>query len=590
MSEHALQLADAVQLRRLSVSGLRRKSVGGQIDTGTFSTSDVDVVCDGGGTGSDYYPELCSQFEELNRLWQAEDPCDVTLKAGIVEIDAHRKVLSAYSPYFRAMFASGLSESLQDEVELQHIDGSALEAVIIFAYTGRLTLNQDNVQQLLEVSSLLYLDNITRECCRFLVNALDPVNSLGIARFADTYCCPYLLEIAERFTRLHFSEVAAGEEFLETSAPSLLKLLSSDSLFATDEEEIFKIATAWIVHDPTERTRHLPAIKETLQLPPDLCRPNSAVIAINPLEERSRPFHCNGSSRRHYLRDTLLISGGLTPQGDRLNIMETYNAATDRWLQLDVPTLPGQKSGHCSAVLNGFLYVSGGTDGKLNFSSVHRFDPLAKVWSQGTASMSSSRTYHGMVAVNGFLYALGGVNNDCDCLSSVERYDPVRNTWHTAPSMLSKRCGLGVAAVNGVIYVCGGSDGTFKLNTVERLDLRYQKWEMLSPMVLPRFGLGCCCLNGFLYAIGGNKQDPASCERMDLKTHVWEQVPPMSSPRPHGSVHATERHGRLYVVGGSDRNENVTLEAFEPDRQTWHPRTALSSPNRIDASVAVLRL
>lgn len=56
--------------------------------------------------------------------------------AGNKRIPAHRLILCAGSEYFSAMFTSGLRETNQSEVELQYVDGNALNALVQYCYTG----------------------------------------------------------------------------------------------------------------------------------------------------------------------------------------------------------------------------------------------------------------------------------------------------------------------------------------------------------------------------------------------------------------------------------------------------------------------
>lgn len=62
------------------------------------------------------------------------------LFSGTKRIPAHRLILSAGSEYFAAMFTSGLRETNQSEVELQDVDGSALNALVQYCYTGMFIL------------------------------------------------------------------------------------------------------------------------------------------------------------------------------------------------------------------------------------------------------------------------------------------------------------------------------------------------------------------------------------------------------------------------------------------------------------------
>lgn len=118
-----------------------------------------------------------------------------------------RVILSACSPYFRAMFTGELAESRQTEVTIRDIDEQAMELLIDFCYTSYILVEETNVQTLLPAACLLQLQEIQDVCCEFLKRQLDPSNCLGIRAFADTHSCRELLRIADKFTQHNFQEV-----------------------------------------------------------------------------------------------------------------------------------------------------------------------------------------------------------------------------------------------------------------------------------------------------------------------------------------------------------------------------------------------
>lgn len=68
---------------------------------------------------SDKHPK--NTLTELNLLRRHRELCDVVLNVGNRKIFAHRVILSACSPYFRAMFTGELAESRQTEVTIRDI-------------------------------------------------------------------------------------------------------------------------------------------------------------------------------------------------------------------------------------------------------------------------------------------------------------------------------------------------------------------------------------------------------------------------------------------------------------------------------------
>ena len=121
-------------------------------------------------------------MENLNLLRKQRELCDVILVIGLSRITAHRAVLSgnnldinylsfifrfpACSPYFKAMFTGELAESRQREIIIHDIDELAMELLIEFCYTSRITVDEKNVQILLPAACILQV--IIRIC--FLIN------------------------------------------------------------------------------------------------------------------------------------------------------------------------------------------------------------------------------------------------------------------------------------------------------------------------------------------------------------------------------------------------------------------------------------
>lgn len=107
---------------------------------------------------SDKHPK--STLTELNLLRRHRELCDVVLNVGNRKIFAHRVILSACSPYFRAMFTGELAESRQTEVTIRDIDELAMDLLIDFCYTSHIVVEEANVQTLLPAACLLQLTEI----------------------------------------------------------------------------------------------------------------------------------------------------------------------------------------------------------------------------------------------------------------------------------------------------------------------------------------------------------------------------------------------------------------------------------------------
>uniref|UniRef100_A0A5F9D3P0 BTB domain-containing protein n=1 Tax=Oryctolagus cuniculus TaxID=9986 RepID=A0A5F9D3P0_RABIT len=74
---------------------------------------------------------------------------DVALTVNREAFHAHKVVLMACSDYFRAMFTGGMREVSQDVIELKGVLARGLRHIINFAYSTKVTLDLDCVQDVL---------------------------------------------------------------------------------------------------------------------------------------------------------------------------------------------------------------------------------------------------------------------------------------------------------------------------------------------------------------------------------------------------------------------------------------------------------
>lgn len=68
--------------------------------------------------------------------------------------------------FLRAMFLSEMSEAKQELIEIKDFDGDAIQDLVHFAYSSKLTLTVDNVQPLLYAACILQVKPTrTRTAC-----------------------------------------------------------------------------------------------------------------------------------------------------------------------------------------------------------------------------------------------------------------------------------------------------------------------------------------------------------------------------------------------------------------------------------------
>ncbi|XP_030888066.1 kelch-like protein 3, partial [Leptonychotes weddellii] len=285
-------------------------------------------------------------FKVMNELRSKQLLCDVMIVAEDVEIEAHRVVLAACSPYFCAMFTGDMSESKAKKIEIKDVDGRTLNKLIDYIYTAEIEVTEENVQVLLPAASLLQLMDVRQNCCDFLQSQLHPTNCLGIRAFADVHTCTDLLQQANAYAGK--AEQLAQFLCVET-IPSDLSLSSFYHTYL--QEDSFK---------------------------------NQSQIGL---------LGCM----------VMIVVGGQAPKAIRS--VECYDFEEDRWDQ--IAELPSRRCRAGVVFMAGHVYAVGGFNGSLRVRTVDVYDGVKDQWTS-IASMQERRSTLGAAVLNDLLYAVGG--------------------------------------------------------------------------------------------------------------------------------------------------------------------------------------
>lgn len=208
-----------------------------------------------------------SILEGLRSLCSHPNLVDVTLSAGGRDFPCHRGILAVCSLYFHSMFSSDFVESIATRIELHDVDPDVLAALLDFAYTGKLTINQGNVEGLICTSSQLQFQTVRAVCSRYLQNQIDASNCLGIQEFGEIHGCPEVVAKAKAYLLENFEAVQQHEEFLLLEKDKLFACLKDEGLQVRNDCARAEAALAWVRHCRDSRICHLPELLRLARLP-----------------------------------------------------------------------------------------------------------------------------------------------------------------------------------------------------------------------------------------------------------------------------------------------------------------------------------
>ncbi|KAM9849255.1 LOW QUALITY PROTEIN: kelch-like protein 30 [Aulostomus maculatus] len=487
-----------------------------------------------------------SILEGLRSLCSNPKLVDVTLSAGGRDFPCHRSVLALCSMYFRCMFSGDFVESISARVELQNVDPDILSCLLDFAYTGKLTINQSNVEGLICTSSQLQFQTVRAVCSRYLQHQIDATNCLGILEFGEIHGCPEVVAKAWAFLLENLESVQHSEEFLLLGKDRLVACLCHDGLHIHSECTRVEAILKWVAHQKDSRLRHLPELLTLCRLP---------LLSLD------------------YLANTLLKDSLVQACDGCREAVEKIHQEVSEFMRLSLSEslLKKTTTGHMTSLLQ-----------KLDLAPDY---------------MDRVNSHSPQPNLQEVLFVMGGRSlddSDEDDSDEDEDRDPrlqrilhrncgFYNTktkqWHELPNFPNpNKWGYSMVSLSNDVYVTGGSRGsntnTWSTTETWKYITREGRWVTVAPMLRPRTNHTSATLNGEIYVIGGTTSDHVEVEHYDPYHNTWTLTCP--ALKYVTNFTATACHGKLYVIGSCAVKYNaLTMQCYNPVIDSW---TSICSP------------
>uniref|UniRef100_A0A669AXC9 Kelch-like protein 10 n=1 Tax=Oreochromis niloticus TaxID=8128 RepID=A0A669AXC9_ORENI len=522
-----------------------------------------------------------------NELRFEEKLCDAIIKVEDVEFPVHKIILCNCTPYFRALFTS-CNDPDKQVFNIPGLSPEMMALIIDFAYTGSVSVTEENAVELLMAADQFNVMDIVNICGDFLGVQLCPENCVGIWKFTKVHLSPELRAKAYHYIISNFEQVVLQEEFLQLTVEELGDILKRDDLNVQCETTVYEALLKWISHVPAEREQHLTALLSKVRLglmtldylrenvrrnelvctnSERLSMINDAILFVQNMTNRPYVFRlCPRFGPPRLPHSILLAIGGWRGRGPT-NAIEAYDYRAECWVKV-TNNLQHPRAYHGAAFLNGYIYSIGGFDRVGHLNSVHRFDLTTRTWNE-VAPMYCRRCYVSVTVLNGFIYAMGGYDGHVR-LSSAERYQPEINQWSLIASMHEQRSDASCTTLHSRIYICGGFNGIEFLQTAEYYNPETNQWTMISPMNSRRSGIGVIAYADHVFAVGGfdGNNRLHTAEAYNPQTNTWNHVSSMLNRRSNFGIEVI--NDRLFAVGGFNGfTTTFKVEYYDASTNRW---------------------
>lgn len=173
----------------------------------------------------------------------------------LFRICAHREIVSAASPYFKALLMGRMREARRRNVTLTNVDGDTLRALIRYCYLGKIDI-AGNVEVLLTAASSMELVQVEKHCERHCLKRLSRENCLHLWLLADRFNLGELKKKAFVVALDSFPLIVGGNDFLLLERGPLKQLLLDDHLSVACEEDVLEAVVRWVNFDEGSHKSH----------------------------------------------------------------------------------------------------------------------------------------------------------------------------------------------------------------------------------------------------------------------------------------------------------------------------------------------
>ena len=530
-----------------------------------------------GKTHEDFKDEL---LHKLNELREKNVLCDTTIRAQGQDFPAHRCVLSAASPYFRAMFTSQLKEKESNLVELQDTKSATISDVLRYIYIGETSIDSSNAEDLVMVADYLIIPSLKTKAAVFLEGTLNASNCLALESFASRYNCKSLKEAAVVYKVSSFADVSKSKDFRLLDLEKVKELICMDEINVADEEEVYEAVMAWVKHDVPSRECVLPELLKCVRLfsmskyrlrkilDEELVSKNLICtrIVLKALDfflfaDRFEDITLKPRLSLEKYEHVVVLTGFITGLEEQPTQSYCFVPSTVTWMSL--PMMPCPRSCHGAAVCSGLLYVVGGNES----APVCCFNPKQNKWS--TLDITLDKKDCSVTAFNEELYVIGGENSWRD----VQIYNPTFDEWRQEASMETARAGHNAVVLEEHIYVIAGHNGEDCQNSVECYNPLTDQWTNIPCMSKVRRSAAAVAVGGKIIVVGGfgdmtDRTIEPSCEIFDPSTNQWSLVPSLSIHRAASGIVSVG--DTVYLFGGEDESSYKTeVHCFDIRTNKW---------------------
>ncbi|XP_061169052.1 actin-binding protein IPP-like [Saccostrea echinata] len=449
--------------------------------------------------------------KQMIEFWKKEKFTDVVLQVSGKEFGCHKVVLAAMSPYFDAMFLSGMKETGKNAIELHGFDKKTVGKIIEYIYTGECAIDNNNADFIFTASVYFQVKPLQRLCERFLASHIDLDNCIDLLRLAESCSCEILINDVTNFMKKTIVKSFRNRSFAKLNYETLVRLVSSDDLIVSEEIHVLDLILQWFDGQDSKDEgtllslmEHIACSQIKLEVLQHFCETNKYLQQYPSCKRKLLDAERGNANSCKFRNDEVLLVVRPNTFSDHVDIV-CYSLMQNSWFSLNkiINYKTGASPGVCYHEKN--VFISGGSGNLTNFI---RYDCHTNEW-QYLPRMKLGRFGHCMCGTETSIFVIGGKTMSHDSFNSIEKYSLVENKWSEEGKLLVSVSDATCAYVESKIFVFGGSQNAFSFtHAIQCYDMKTKNCTQISTFpkgVLTGIMRICWCEDYFYHVTAEGK-------------------------------------------------------------------------------------
>lgn len=161
-----------------------------------------------GSSCSEKLPYQSSRLDrDMLNLYKDKTYSDVIIKCQGKEIKVHKIILVNRSSVFKAMFKSEMTESITNTVNINDINPEALEEVLKFIYTGTVSIQYENIDDIMNFAEMYDMPDLRNYCSIELLENIVNETAVDILILSVKYNLLTVKKVLLEFIKTNISDI-----------------------------------------------------------------------------------------------------------------------------------------------------------------------------------------------------------------------------------------------------------------------------------------------------------------------------------------------------------------------------------------------